>query len=60
MTCDEQIKKAYKKSALRWHPDKNVGNEEEANTMFKEISTSFSVLSDPQEKSWYLLPSYYA
>ena len=48
-----QIKKQYKKLALKWHPDKNVGNEDEATVRFKEISTAYAVLGDAQEKKWY-------
>mmetsp|Transcript_13104 Transcript_13104/g.13154 ORF Transcript_13104/g.13154 Transcript_13104/m.13154 type:complete len:309 (+) Transcript_13104:107-1033(+) len=51
-TADE-IKKQYKKLALKWHPDKNVGNEDEATLRFKEVSTAYAVLSDPQERKWY-------
>ncbi|CAM9196423.1 unnamed protein product [Discosporangium mesarthrocarpum] len=47
------IKKAYRKAALVWHPDKNVGNEEEAHARFQEIQHAYSVLSDPHERNWY-------
>ncbi len=49
----EDIKKAYKKLSLKWHPDKNVGNEEAATEMFKEISSAYAVLSDKNERKWY-------
>ncbi|GLB40299.1 putative dnaJ C terminal domain [Lyophyllum shimeji] len=49
---EDDIKKAYKKQALRWHPDRNKGSEE-ANRKFKEISEAFEVLSDPQKRTIY-------
>ncbi|XP_075226551.1 uncharacterized protein LOC142327403 [Lycorma delicatula] len=51
-TLDE-IKKAYKKLAITWHPDKNLDNTEEATEQFQLIQQSFEVLSDPHERAWY-------
>ena len=50
---EEQIRKAYKKLALRWHPDKNPDNKKEAEEKFKEINEAYSVLSDPQKRNEY-------
>jgi len=44
-TKDEDVlKRAYRKAALRWHPDKNLDNNKEAEAMFKKISEAYSVL----------------
>ncbi|XP_030342814.1 dnaJ homolog subfamily B member 2 isoform X4 [Strigops habroptila] len=44
-TADD-IKKAYRKAALKWHPDKNPDNKEYAEQRFKEIAEAYEVLSD--------------
>lgn len=51
-TTDE-IKKAYKKLARKWHPDLNPANKAEAERRFKEISEAHSVLSDPEKRRRY-------
>jgi DnaJ family protein B protein 6 len=50
---ESDVKKAYRKMALRWHPDKNPDNKEEAETKFKEISEAYEVLSDKSKRAIY-------
>ncbi|KAI9279546.1 hypothetical protein BY458DRAFT_502108 [Sporodiniella umbellata] len=50
---DEAIKKAYRKLALKWHPDRNKDNAEVANTKFKEIGEAYEVLSDKDKRTFY-------
>jgi DnaJ-class molecular chaperone len=50
----EEIKSAYRKEALKWHPDRHSGeSKKEAERRFKEINEAYQVLSDPQKRSSY-------
>ncbi|MCR5035584.1 MAG: molecular chaperone DnaJ [Clostridia bacterium] len=49
---DDEIKKAFRKLAMKYHPDKNPGDKE-AEEKFKEINEAYAVLSDPEQKSKY-------
>jgi len=50
---NEAIKKAYRKLAMQYHPDRNTGKEKWANEKFKEINEAFSVLGDPEKRKQY-------
>ena len=49
---DDEIKKAFRKLAMKYHPDRNPDNEE-AVEKFKEIQNAYAILSDPQKKAAY-------
>ncbi|KYH34522.1 chaperone protein DnaJ [Clostridium tepidiprofundi DSM 19306] len=49
---EADIKKAFKKLALKYHPDRNSGNKE-AEEKFKEINEAYQILSDPEKKARY-------
>lgn len=51
-SSDDEIKKAYRKLAMKYHPDRNQGDKE-AEEKFKEINEAYQVLSDPEKKAHY-------
>lgn len=50
---DAEVKAAYRKMALKWHPDRNQDKKEAAEKEFKEINEAYQILSDPQKKQTY-------
>lgn len=53
---EEQLKRAYRQMALRWHPDKNAETPEkhsQSEKLFKDVSEAYAVLSDPQQRQRY-------
>src|SRR5207244_478766 len=49
---DEDLKKAYRKQAVKYHPDKNPGDKS-AEEKFKELGEAYEILSDPQQRAVY-------
>ena len=50
---DDEIKKAFRKLAIKYHPDKNRDDPKAAEEKFKEINEAYSVLSDKQKRAQY-------
>ena len=49
----EDIKKAYRKAALKYHPDRNKNNKEESETKFKQIAEAYEILGNAEKKQLY-------
>lgn len=49
----DEVKSAYRKAALRWHPDRNPSDKAQAEDKFREATEAYSVLSDPQKRELY-------
>jgi molecular chaperone DnaJ len=52
-SSSEEIKSAYRKAALKWHPDRNPENKSAAEEKFREATEAYSVLSDDQKRAAY-------
>ncbi|XP_021908734.1 dnaJ homolog subfamily B member 1-like [Carica papaya] len=50
---EEDLKRSYKRLAMKWHPDKNPLDKKAAEANFKQISEAYDVLSDPQKRQIY-------
>jgi molecular chaperone DnaJ len=50
---DAEIKKSYRSKAMKFHPDRNADNPEEAEAKFKQIKEAYEVLSDPKKRTAY-------
>ena len=49
----EEIKRAYRKAVMRWHPDRNVGQEHAARAAFLDVRNAYAILSDPAQRQVY-------
>ncbi|GLU33471.1 J domain-containing protein [Trinickia caryophylli] len=49
----EEIKRAYRKAAMRSHPDRNVGREAQARAAFQQVKEAYAILSDPEQRRVY-------
>ena len=49
---EEALKKAYRKLAMKWHPDRNQGNKD-AEAKFKELNEAYDILKDAEKRAAY-------
>ena len=49
----EEIKRAYRRLAVKYHPDRNPDNPKEAEEKFKEVAEAYKILSDPEKRKIY-------
>jgi curved DNA-binding protein CbpA len=49
----EEIKRAYRKAVMRWHPDRNAGEEHTARAAFLDVRNAYAILSDPAQRQVY-------
>lgn len=49
----EEIKRAYRKAAMKWHPDRNAGREDIARATFQDIKDAYAILSDEDQRKVY-------
>jgi molecular chaperone DnaJ len=49
----DEVKKAYRRLALQWHPDRNPDNRQEAEERFKEAAEAYAVIGDPEKRERY-------
>ncbi|WP_114814977.1 J domain-containing protein [Paraburkholderia kururiensis] len=50
---EDEIKRAYRKAAMKWHPDRNAGREDAARAAFQEIKDAYAILSDAHQRAVY-------